>query len=167
MSIPLGTPGRDQFLDDESWQPDKEDGLLQTDTEDVLDDGLTAPVDDPLAGLDLSPRGQVEGEALRDRLAREEPDRWDEDGEEDPAVEEEDDPDLADDEADRPVGRLVALPDDDDDTDEPGEWQDVLAEDVGVGDLTAEEAAMHLLRDGDGGLTDAPDPWGPVWDERR
>ncbi|KAE8762913.1 DUF5709 domain-containing protein [Georgenia thermotolerans] len=70
----------------------------------------------------------------------------------------------------RPVGRLVALPDDDDDTDEVGEWQDVLAEDVGAagGDLSAEEAAMHLLpHDAAGGLTDHEDEYGPVYDERR
>jgi hypothetical protein len=70
----------------------------------------------------------------------------------------------------RSVGQLVALPDDDDDTDEVGEWQDVLAEDVGVagGDLSAEEAAMHLLpHDAAGGLTDHEDDYGPVYDERR
>lgn len=59
------------------------------------------------------------------------------------------------DEPDRRVGQLVALPDDDDPSDEVGEWQDVLAEEElrTPGDRCAEEAAMHLVREGDGGLT--------------
>lgn len=166
MSEPFASPDPAQFLDDESWQPDKEDGLLETDAEDVLDEGWVPPETDPLAGIDLSQRGQIAGEDLRGRLAREARDaeRYPED------VDEEDDPDDVDDDPDPTVGRLVALPDDDDLSDLPGEEQDVLAEDAGAagGDLSAEELAMHVVRDEEAaGVTDHDDDWGPVYDERR
>jgi hypothetical protein len=79
------------------------------------------------------------------------------------------DDDDAFDEPDPRVGQLVALPDDDDPSDEVGEWQDVLAEEEvrTPGDRCAEEAAMHIVRDGHGGLTGDDDPYGPPWDERR
>ena len=69
------------------------------------------------------------------------------------------------DEPDRRVGQLVALPDDDDPSDEVGEWQDVLAEEElrTPGDRCAEEAAMHLVRDGDGGLTGDDEPGDDAW----
>jgi hypothetical protein len=78
-----------------------------------------------------------------------------------------DDADDEFDEPDRRVGQLVALPDDDDASDEAGEWQDVLAEEEfrTPGDRCAEEAAMHIVRDGHGGLT-GDDPYGSGWDER-
>lgn len=77
-AVPEGTPGREQFATDTdtSWQPEKEEALLDTPAEDVLDEGLTAPETDPLAGLDLTPSGQAAGEDLDDRLAREEPEVW-------------------------------------------------------------------------------------------
>lgn len=144
-----GSPGSDQFLADESWQPGEEDMLLDNPSEDVLDEGLTAPDDDPLAGLDLTEAGQREGETFDDRLAREEPEVW----EEQPGADSspyagrgpggEPAPDGA---AEASVGRLVAEPDDDDPSDLPGEEQDVLAQDAGVGGarFMPEEAAMHL-----------------------
>jgi hypothetical protein len=73
------------------------------------------------------------------------------------------------DEPDARVGQLVALPDDDDPSDEVGEWQDVLAEeeDRTPGDRCAEEAAMHIVRDGHGGLTGGDDRDDLLWDGRR
>ena len=67
-------PGGDQYVPDESRQPGEDDMLLGS--TDPLDEGLTAPDDDPLAGLDLTPAGEREGEELDDRLAREEPEVW-------------------------------------------------------------------------------------------
>ncbi|MPV36545.1 DUF5709 domain-containing protein [Georgenia subflava] len=143
------TPGDDQFLTDESWQPNKEDALLQTDSEDVLDEGLTAPDTDPLAGLDLTQEGQAEGETWDDRLAREEPEVWEEQPPAEaadlaaPGPSGEDAPEGADQTS---VGRLVAEPDDDGPEDQVGEQQDLLAEDTGLsgGRFSAEEAAMHV-----------------------
>jgi hypothetical protein len=83
------------------------------------------------------------------------PSRWD------PVATDDDD---AFEEPDRRVGQLVALPDDDDPTDEVGEWQDVIAEEElrTPGDRCAEEAAMHIVRDGHGGLTGGDDTYGPA-----
>lgn len=176
MSETFASPDPSQFLDDESWQPDKEDGLLETDAEDVLDEGWSAPERDPLAGMDLSQHGQITGEDLRSRLGREaagDPERYpdtDADRDTDRDAVGEDDPDVVDEEPEEPVGRLVARPDDDDETDTVGEEQDVFADDVGSagGDLSAEELAMHVVRDDDAaGMTDHEDEWGPVYDERR
>ncbi|MFD1506589.1 hypothetical protein FE374_15615 [Georgenia yuyongxinii] len=161
-NLPQDSPGDDQFLSDESWQPNKEDALLTTDSEDVLDDGLTAPDTDPLASLDLTESGQREGETWDDRLAREEPEVWEEqppadasdqagtgiNGEE-PTGEE------------SAVGTLVAAPDDDDPSDRPGEEQDVFAATAArTGNLAPEEQAMHLEDQGiavDEGGTIEPD----------
>jgi hypothetical protein len=83
------------------------------------------------------------------------------------------DPEPFDDESfeepDRRVGQLVALPDDDDASDEVGEWQDVLAEEElrTPGERCAEEAAMHLVSDGDGGLTGDDAPGDAAWDYLR
>ena len=169
MSNEFVSPDPGQFLDDESWQPDKEDGLLQTDADDILEEGVSAAEEYPLAGLDLSQRGQVDGEPLLGRLGREEPDDVDGDGDDEYEDAEELGGDDLDDDADRMVGRLVALPDDDDSTDLPGETQSILAQDAGVagGDLSAEEAAMHVVGDDTrGGLTD-DEGYGAVYDERR
>jgi hypothetical protein len=160
--LPQDTPGDDQFLSDESWQPNKEDALIATDSDDVLDEGLTAPDTDPLASLDLTESGQREGETWDDRLAREEPEVWEEQppadandqagtglSGEQPAREE------------SAVGSLVAAPDDDDPTDRPGEEQDVLATTAArAGDLAPEEQAVHLEEMGvavDEGGTIEPD----------
>jgi Family of unknown function (DUF5709) len=148
-SLPQDSPGDDQFLSDESHQPGEEDMLLGNPSEDVLDEGLTAPDDDPLASLDLTESGQREGETLDDRLAREEPETWEEQPGDDaspyagPGLSGEAAPDGV---SDAGVGRLVAAPDDDDPTDAVGEEQDVLAEDVGVDGarFMPEEAAMHV-----------------------
>ncbi|MHB1288472.1 DUF5709 domain-containing protein [Georgenia sp.] len=167
MSESFTSPDRAQSLDDESWQPDKEDGLLETDAEDVLDEGWSAPERDPLAGMDLSQCGQIAGEDLRGRLSRERPDdvgRYPED------LDEDGDPDDVDDEPEPAVGRLVARPDDDDETDMVGEEQDIFADDSGAagGDLSAEELAVHVVGDSDAaGVTDHDDEWGPVYDEQR
>ncbi|GAA4417777.1 hypothetical protein GCM10023169_06590 [Georgenia halophila] len=145
-------PGEDQYVPDESWQPGEDDALLDHPSEDVLDEGVTAPDDDPLAGLDLTEQGQREGEDHDDRLAREEPDVWEDEPSSDddsdtspyagPGPSGEPAPDGVDDTA---VGRLVSEPDDDEWTDEPGESQDVLAQDVGVdaARFMPEESAMH------------------------
>lgn len=82
-SVPAG----DQYVPDESRQPGEDDMLLGSG--DPLDEGLTAPDEDPLAGLDLSPAGEREGEELDDRLAREEPEVW----EDEPAMD--DDPEAS------------------------------------------------------------------------
>jgi hypothetical protein len=159
-----GTPGPDQFLTDESWQPNKEDALLDTETDDVLDEGLTAPDTDPLASLDLSESGQAEGETWDDRLAREEPEVWEEQPDDDesraaPGPSGEEAPDVREGTG---IGRLVAVPDDDGPEDLPGEEQDVLAEDAGVagGGFLPEEAAMHVEGEGavdEGGTIDPDD----------
>lgn len=80
-------PAADQYVPDESRQPGEDDMLLGA--EDPLDEGLTAPDEDPLAGLDLTPAGEREGEELDDRLAREEPEVW----EDEPAMD--DDPEAS------------------------------------------------------------------------
>lgn len=149
-----GSPGGDQFLADESWQPGEEDMLLDTPTDDVLDEGLTAPDEDPLAGEHLTPAEMQEGDTLDERVAREEPEVWEQqraDAEASPHAGPgpmgEPAPDNV---ADAGVGRLVAEPDDDDPTDQVGEEQDVMAEDVGLdaARFLPEEAAMHIT-DGD------------------
>ena len=64
----------------------------------------------------------------------------------------------------------MALPDDDDETDEVGERRTSSPRTRASpgGDLSAEEAAMHLLpHDAAGGLTDHEDEYGPLYDERR
>ncbi|WP_127132338.1 DUF5709 domain-containing protein [Georgenia sp. SYP-B2076] len=143
-----GSPGSDQFLADESWQPSEEDMLLDNPSDDVLDEGLTAPDDDPLAGVDLTESGQREGDTIAERVAREEPEVWEERPADDsphagPGTGGEPAPDGVDETS---VGRLVAEPDDDDPSDTPGEMQDVLASDVGLDGarFMPEEAAMHL-----------------------
>ncbi|KAE8762914.1 DUF5709 domain-containing protein [Georgenia thermotolerans] len=149
-----GSPGGDQFLADESWQPGEEDMLLDTPTDDVLDEGLTAPDEDPLAGEHLTPAEMEEGDTIDERVAREEPEVWEQQGPDaeasphaGPGPMGEPAPDNV---ADAGVGRLVAEPDDDDPTDQVGEEQDVMAEDVGVdaARFLPEEAAMHIT-DGD------------------
>lgn len=165
---PSAGPGEDQYVPDDSWQPGEDDVLLDTPSGDVLDEGLTAPDDDPLAGLDLTESGQREGETHDDRLAREEPEVWeDQPADADsspyagPGPSGEPAPDGA---ADTSVGRLVAEPDDDGPEDLPGESQDVLAEDVGVDGarFMPEEAAMHVEGEGavDEGGTIEPDERG-------
>lgn len=162
--LPQGSPGDDQLLSDESWQPNTEDALLGTD-DDVLDQGLTAPDTDPLASLDLTESGQREGETLDDRLAREEPEVWEEQPSDDAS-------DMAGTglSGEQPetraaeLGELAALPDDDDPSDRPGEEQDVLAVEAGSpGALSPEERAMHLDEDvavDEGGTID-PEPGRP------
>ncbi|GAA1633136.1 DUF5709 domain-containing protein [Georgenia ruanii] len=149
-----GSPGGDQFLPDESWQPGEEDMLLDTPADDVLDEGLNPPDEDPLAGEPLTQEDLVAGDTLDERVAREEPEVWEEqrpDAEASPYAGPgptgEPAPDNV---ADAGVGRLVAEPDDDDPSDQVGEEQDVLAEDVGVDGarFLPEEAAMHVT-DGD------------------
>ena len=161
-----GTPGAEQFLPDESWQPNKEDALLDVETEDILDEGMTAPDTDPLASLDLSESGQAEGETWDDRLAREEPEVWEKQPDDDedraaPGLGGEEAPDVREGSG---VGRLVARPDDDDASDEVGEQQDLLAQDAGVagGGFVQEEAAMHIEGEGavDEGGTIEPDERG-------
>lgn len=137
-AIPEGTPGREQFDPEESWQPDKEDALLDTPAEDVLDEGLTAPETDPLASLDLSPSGQLQGEDLDDRLAREEPEVW----------EEEPDP-----EAGQYAATGLAGEPGPSDRVAPGRLEetgdDLVADDAGYagGVPTAEESAMAMEED--------------------
>ena len=149
-----GSPGGDQFLADESWQPGEDDMLLDNPTDDVLDEGLNPPDADPLAGEHLTPAEMEEGDTIDERVAREEPEVWEQqqpDAEASPYAGPgpmgEPAPDNVDDAG---VGRLVAEPDDDDPTDQVGEEQDVMAEDVGVDGarFMPEEAAMHLT-DGD------------------
>ncbi|MFC7406560.1 DUF5709 domain-containing protein [Georgenia alba] len=152
-------PGEDQYVPDESWQPGEDDDIVDRPSEDVLDEGITAPDDDPLAGMDLTESGQREGETHDDRLAREEPDVW----EDEPSSD--DDPDASpyaapgpagepapDGATDTAAGRVVAEPDDDDPSDLPGETQDVYATDVGRDGarFMPEEAAMEVTDDASG-----------------
>jgi len=146
-------PGEAQYVPDQSWQPGEDDELVDRPSEDVLDEGITAPDDDPLAGMDLTESGQREGETHDDRLAREEPDVWEDEptseGDPDaspyaaPGPSGEQAPDGATDTA---AGRIVAEPDDDDPTDLPGEAQDVYGSDVGAAGARfgPEESAMAI-----------------------
>jgi hypothetical protein len=150
-----GSPGGDQFLADESWQPGEEDMLLDNPTEDVLDEGVTAPDEDPLEGEHLTPAALEQGDTLDERIAREEPEVWEEqrpDAEASPHAGPgpmgEPAPDNV---ADAGVGRLVAEPADHDPTHQVGAEQVVMAEDVGVdaARFMPEEAAMHVTEGDD------------------
>ena len=89
-----------------------------------------------------------------DRLAREEPEVWEQQPDADaspyagPGLGGKSAPDNV---TDAGVGRLVAAPDNDDPSDQVGEEQDVLAEDVGVDGarFMPEEAAMHVTEGDD------------------
>ncbi|MFH5822105.1 DUF5709 domain-containing protein [Georgenia sp. AZ-5] len=149
-----GSPAGDQFLADESWQPGEEDMLLDNPTDDVLDEGLTAPDEDPLVGEHLTHAEMQQGDTLDERVARELPEAWEEQPDAEasphagPGPSGEPAPDNV---AEAGVGRLVAAPDDDDATDQVGEEQDVLAEDVGrdAARFLPEESAMHVTEGDD------------------
>src|SRR5690606_22487715 len=123
------------------------------------DEGITAPDDDPLAGMDLTESGQREGETHDDRLAREEPDVWEDEptseGDPDaspyaaPGPSGEQAPDSA---AATVAGRLVAEPADDDPSGRPGEWQVGYGSDVaGAGARFGPAAPAKAIEDAPGG----------------
>ena len=145
---------------------DLEDYQVQ-DTTDTL---IGAPGDDPLdrgvipperwsAGVRFGDTAaeQSEGESLDQLLAEEEPDDtldYDEDDEEPEDLEGDDDAGdedvdglLLDDGPDPRAGRLVA----EDEGAHPDEEEDLVARDVGIdgGGATAEEAAMHVVKEDD------------------
>ncbi|MFC4554378.1 DUF5709 domain-containing protein [Georgenia faecalis] len=133
-------------------QLQKEEMLVERGVDDLADEGVSPPERDPLRGLNLTPREQVEGDTLAERLEQEQPEVWEEAG----------DQPLPDRQPDR-AGRLEALPDDDDPTDTVGEAQSSWAADVGVagGAATAEEAAMHIVDEDEApGLTGLVDEGG-------
>jgi uncharacterized protein DUF5709 len=139
---------RDEYGDDDAYeQLDAEDTLEVGGPDDPLDEGYS-PAERPWAVHDwgTTAREEATGESLDSRLAREVPDV----GAADPADDgigdatDTDGEPLDDEVGDDRSGRLV-----DDDTD-PGE---PVADDVGVdgAGASAEEAAVHTVRDDDRG----------------
>ncbi|MFF1411479.1 DUF5709 domain-containing protein [Streptomyces sp. NPDC058289] len=126
-------------------QPDMDDGLGTPDTDEQLDAGYSPP-ERPYASerTDTTAAGQHRGESLDDRLAREQPEEGPPvgDGIGDVAGGEGEpvDPEAG---ADR-AGRLAPA------TASPHR-NDIIAHDVGIdgGAASAEEAAVHVLRDAD------------------
>ena len=140
-----------------------DDAFEQLDAQDTLDDGPADPLDEGISpaekpwALDdwgTTPREQLDGQSLDDRLARELPDI----GADDP-----DDDDLGDlsgsdgelrdyEVGDERAGRLVSQSYIASDAASVGgdEWDaDLLARDVGIdgAGASAEEAAVHIIRD--------------------
>lgn len=129
-------------MSEDQLQP--QDSLDDRGVEDVLDEGFSPP--EKLRGAEdkaVTPRGELEGETLDERIAQEEPEVWAE-------AEDEADADILDGPVGGEVGaartgRLVA-PDE-------GVREDVdtapYAEDEGIdgAGASAEEAAMHTLED--------------------
>ncbi len=129
-------------MSEDQLQP--QDSLDDRGVEDVLDEGFSPP--EKLRGADdkaVTPRGELEGETIDERIAQEEPEVWAD-------VEDEADADILDGPVGGEVGaertgRLVA-PDE-------GVREDVdaapYAEDEGIdgAGASAEEAAMHTIED--------------------
>jgi len=111
-----------------------EDTLVERGVTDALDEGYSPPDRPRTDRWGETPLEEALGEPLEARLAREEPEVWDEER-----------PPSPDREPDR-VGRLAVDPDEDSDPTGQGS-QDLLADDAGVagGGASAEEAAMHLV----------------------
>ncbi len=110
-------------------QPTKEDQLLDRGVEDLQDEGVSPP-DRPHRHLRTTPREEIAGDAIDERVTQEEPEVWDEDST--VAVGQE---------ADR-VGRLTAASREADG--EAGESLAARDEGVAGGGASAEEAAVHL-----------------------
>lgn len=129
-------------MSEDQLQP--QDSLDDRGVEDVLDEGFSPP--EKLRGADdkaVTPRGELEGETIDERIAQEEPEVWAD-------VEDEAEADILDGPVGGEVGaertgRLVA-PDE-------GVREDVdaapYAEDEGIdgAGASAEEAAMHTIED--------------------
>jgi hypothetical protein len=113
-----------------------EDSLMDRD---VLDEGTSPPERQPASHRRTTVQEMREGETIDERLIQEEPEP------ELPADPDEQwEVDLTDGER---IGRLVAP----DEGAHPDEEKDVVARDVGIdgGAASAEEAAMHLVREDD------------------
>ncbi|WP_460767447.1 DUF5709 domain-containing protein [Mariniluteicoccus flavus] len=138
----------DQFTPDESEQLDQlepERSLVDRNVDDTLDEGYIAPDHwSPAEGFGNTATEMREGETLEQRLKQEIPDP-------DPNADDPADEDLDDHEVgDRRAGRLV-----DANHGYPGEdtESELLGEDVGIDGAaaSAEEAAMHVVDDGEDG----------------
>ncbi|MDI9972669.1 DUF5709 domain-containing protein [Rhodococcus sp. IEGM 1307] len=134
-STPEGSEGEYSLDEEDQLQP--EDTLVDRGVDDVLDEGYSPP-ERPL-GLDAygtTAAEQREGETLDQRLAEEEPD---------PALEDDDNAEILD---DNEVGRLRSgrLVAEDAGVGEDEE-KDLVASDIGIdgGAASAEEAAVHIV----------------------
>ncbi|MDH6286617.1 MULTISPECIES: DUF5709 domain-containing protein [Rhodococcus] len=134
-STPEGSEGEYSLDEEDQLQP--EDTLVDRGVDDVLDEGYSPP-ERPL-GLDAygtTAAEQREGETLDQRLAEEEPD---------PALEDDDNAEILD---DNEVGRLRSgrLVAEDEGVGEDEE-KDLVASDIGIdgGAASAEEAAVHIV----------------------
>jgi hypothetical protein len=148
--------GKHESRDLEDYQVlDGSDTLDGNPGDDPLDRGVAAP-DRWSAGLRYALRGEEESESLDELLAEEEPDQYD-DPDEDSWDENATERDVArlsrEYDADPRAGRLVARDEDSDDIgDTLLDWEDEeVARDTGIdgGGATAEEAAVHVIRDPD------------------
>jgi hypothetical protein len=149
---------RDEIDDDVLEQLDPEDTLDQGGPTDPLDEGYS-PAERPWAVDDFgtTPREEAEGESLDGRLARERPDSWAAESDDDDGLGDETDSDgeLRDDEVgDTRSGRLVSESYVAEDASGVGGEEndaDLLAADVGIdgAGASAEEAAVHLIADPD------------------
>lgn len=149
MSEP-NEPARPGHSEPDSDQLPLEDTLVDRGVDDVLEEGYSPP-DHPRANhWGETPLEEVLGESLDRRLAQEQPEVWEEGGEQAAPQRE---PDR--------TGRLAVDPDEDDDPTGTGS-QSVMADDVGVagGGASGEEAAMHLVPEDDAD-DDGPVPDGP------
>lgn len=135
----------DDFADN-TFQ-DGEDALAGRSVGDPLDEGYSPP-ERPreLDEFGTTAEEEEEGESLSGRLAREEADVSDDDGDDGLGDESDTDGELRDDEVgDRRAGRLVSFDEDAEvDTDE-----ELYASDVGIDGAaaSAEEAAVHVVDD--------------------
>lgn len=136
-STPATRPDPETGAEGDTDQLPKEDTLVRRGVDDLLDEGYSPPdhpTDHRFGQTELE---EIEGESLDERLAREQPEVW-ENG---------DGPDAGARQPDR-AGRLAA-----DDADAAGEsTTSLMADDVGVagGAASAEEAAVHVLDDDEG-----------------
>jgi len=142
-------PARPDGPEPDSDQLPLEDTLVDRGVGDLLDEGYSPP-DRPRSNhWGETPLEEELGEGLDRRLAQEEPERWEE-GHRPPAGSE----------SDR-AGRLAV--DDDEDSDPTGAGsQHMMADDLGVagGGASAEEAAMHVIPEGE----DVDDDGAPLGD---
>ena len=149
-------------MSDETQQPEQsedlaeDDGVLQPGDSLETDDLETDPLDTGISPPERNPASERygvtlqearTGERLDQRLAQEEPDFGEPASLDNRPEPEEDAPPLDDEEQDRRSGRLVA---EDEGAHSTGD-RDYFGRDVGIdgGAASAEEAAMHVVRDDD------------------
>lgn len=132
------SPDPETAAEGDTNQLQQDDTLLDRGVDSILDEGYSPP-ERPTGNRLETHLDQVLGERLDDKLAQEEPEIWDVEGEPVPGARE----------ADR-AGRLAA--DEASATGEP--TSSTMATDVGIAGsaATAEEAAMHVVDEDASGL---------------